>query len=58
MNLCDAYTTKILSTPYQKYGKWWLDVEINCYGRISNTTIMQNTKEEIDKISIGYKVLV
>ncbi len=27
MNLVDAFVKKVISEPYEEYGKWWIDVE-------------------------------
>ncbi len=32
MNLVDAFVTKVISGPYEEYGKWWVDVEIYFLG--------------------------
>lgn len=56
MNLVDAYVTKIIENPYFKYEKWWIKVEYECYG-ISKTELMFTTKEEAEKVCVGYKFL-
>lgn len=30
MNLVDAFVKKVISGPYEEYGKWWIDVEYIC----------------------------
>lgn len=57
MNLVDCFVTKILSLPYEMYGKWWVKVEYDCYGSSQKTSLMFNTKEEAEKIETGYKFL-
>ena len=32
MNLVDAVVTKVISGPYEEYGKWWVDVEYISWG--------------------------
>lgn len=58
MNLLDAIVTEIIDyTPYFKYGKWWVDVEYDCYGRKSKTSLMFDTIEEVLEVKVGYKFL-
>lgn len=57
MNLVDAYVTKIKGTPEFKYGKWFLKVEADCYGRTTETELMFNSKEDADRVEIGYHFL-
>lgn len=55
MNLLDAWVTELYGSPYNAYGKWWVPVYADCEGVEISTKIMCNTKEEADKISVGYK---
>lgn len=55
MNLLDAWVTEVLGEPYEKYGKWWVSVNAICEGTGIDTQIMCSTKEEADKVSVGYK---
>jgi len=55
MNLVDCFVKEILSEPYQKYNKWWLDVKYDSWGRESKTELMLNTKEEAENIKVGHK---
>lgn len=57
MNLVDCYVTKVLSKPYERYGMWCVDVEFDFYGHKSEGTIYDLTKEEADKVDVGYKLL-
>jgi hypothetical protein len=57
MNLLDAYVTKIISKPFKDYGKWWVKVEYYCYSINSQTQLFFDTKEEAEKVEIGYKFL-
>jgi len=54
MNLVDCTVTKILSEPYFEYGKWFIKVEYNCYGNLSETSLMFREKEYAEKVSVGY----
>lgn len=57
MNLLDAYVTEILSKPYIKYEKWWVDVKATCWGQSFEHRIMADTLEEAKQIKVGYKFL-
>lgn len=57
MNLVECYVTKVLSKPYKVYGLWCVKVEFDCYGHISEGTVDVFTKEEADKVDVGYKFL-
>ena len=64
MNLVDAYVTEVISPPkfndkYKYMEKvWWeVDVLYNSYGRISETRLSFKTKEEADKVVVGYHFL-
>ena len=58
MNLIDFFVTEIVSEPYFKYNKWWIDVRADGYGIVSKHTLMFDTKDECLNIDIGYKFLV
>lgn len=55
MNLLEAYVTKVLSEPYENYGKWWVDVEYNCWGSISKSEVMCQTEQEALTVAVGYE---
>jgi hypothetical protein len=59
MNLIDAVVIEILSKPYEKYGKWWVDVlaQDDYAEKPSQNKILVNSKEEADAVCIGYKFL-
>jgi hypothetical protein len=40
------------------YDKWWVDAELNCYGRISTHQLMFSTKKEALNVKIGDTFLV
>lgn len=59
MNLVDAVVTKVLSEPYLLYNKYWfVDVEHNCYGQVSETNIMCSTEEDAKAIKVWHKFQV
>lgn len=64
MNLVDAYVTKVLSEPkfidkYKDEGMtWWqVDVEYDCYGRISDQPLTFKTEEEAAAVKVGHHFL-
>lgn len=57
MNLLDAWVTQIVGTPFKNYGKWWVAVVAVCEGVSLDTAIMCHTKEEAEKVVVGYKFL-
>lgn len=57
MNLLECYVTKVKSNPFESHGKWWVEVDYECYGRQSNTQIMFNTKKEAEKVKEGFEFL-
>ncbi len=57
MNLIDFYVEEIISDPYLEFGKWWIKVKANGYGRVSEMTLMFDTREECLDVKIGYKFL-
>ena len=40
MNLVDAFVKKVISEPYEEYGKWWIDVEYISWGVPGKTKLM------------------
>ena len=57
MNLLDACVTKILGPVYTQYGKYWVKVEADCWGRPTQTSLMFETEEEARCVGIGYHYL-
>ncbi|WNF07432.1 hypothetical protein [Brevibacillus borstelensis] len=64
MNVVDAVVTKVLSAPRfnDKYAEdgvtWWeIDVEYDCYGRISTRTLTFKARNEADEVKVGYQFL-
>jgi hypothetical protein len=57
MNLVEAEVTKVKGQPFEDYGWWWVKVEYVCYSVSSDMQLMFKTKEEAEKVKIGYKFL-
>lgn len=57
MNLLESIVTKRLSKPYYQYNKWCVNVEYDCWGRIEQTILMFNYKEEANAVDVGYEFL-
>lgn len=53
MNLIQHTVTKVRSTPYFNY-MWCVDVEVDCWGNISNSTVYCSTIEEALEVKEGY----
>lgn len=54
MNTVDCTVLEVLSPPYEKYGRWCVDVKYNSWGNISNGTVNVFSKVEATKVEIGY----
>lgn len=57
MNLVDCYVTEILGEPVLKYGRWFLPVKADSYGRESETELMFDTEAEARSVKIGHHFL-
>ena len=57
MNLIDATIISIDSEPYIKYGKYFLDVTVEAYGRTSEHQMMWDIDEE-KTVEIGDTIQV
>lgn len=57
MNLLECYVTEVLSNPYEKYSKWWVDVNYECWGLDGSTNLMFDSEQEAEKVKKGYKFL-
>ena len=55
MNTVKAVVKKVLSDPYFKYDTWWVKVECNSYGRVSETELMFKSKQKAESVDIGYE---
>ncbi|MDZ9638994.1 hypothetical protein SNC27_24450 [Escherichia coli] len=54
MNLVDAFVKKVISEPYEEYGKWWIDVEYISWGVPGKTRLMFESKEQALEVKEGY----
>lgn len=57
MNLVDAVVVEVVGEPREAYGRWWVDVRYDSYGRFSDNTLplMFDTYEEARLVEKGYK---
>jgi hypothetical protein len=58
MNVIDAYVTRVLGPPYKRWNKWWVQVECDSYGVISENTLMFNSEFEALQVKIGDLCLI
>lgn len=54
MNLLDAIVTEVIGEPELKYGKWFIKVNANCWGIITESTLMFSSKEVALSVKPGY----
>lgn len=54
MNKVDCMVLEVLSPPYAVHGCWCVDVKYNSWGSVSEGTVYVFSKEEADKVEIGY----
>lgn len=54
MNLTEHYVTEVLEVKF-KFGRWFVEVLADSYGRVDAGLIMCYTEEEARAISVGYK---
>jgi hypothetical protein len=54
MNCLEHIVTNVLSEPYFKE-VWCVDVEADCYGRITKTTAYFKTRAEAEAVVEGYQ---
>ncbi|WP_198379085.1 hypothetical protein [Burkholderia ubonensis] len=57
MNQIDCVVTVVKTQPYTEYGKWWVGVQYESWGRTSETVLMCDTREDADRIGPGHKFL-
>ena len=55
MNTIEHYVTEILGEPYTMYGKWFVLVNSDSYGRISEDRIMFDTEQAAKYVFVGYQ---
>lgn len=61
MNLLDCTVTKVISAPIHRISEhgdyWYVAVESECCRDISETRLMFNSKEEAEKVAVGFQFL-
>lgn len=57
MNTIDFFVTKILSSPYFAYNKWWIKVMAESHGVETKHTLMFTLEEQAKSINVGYKFI-
>lgn len=53
MNALDAVVTRVVEVRYDKFGRWWVDVEYDRYGRLGGTSILCQTMIDALSVRIG-----
>jgi hypothetical protein len=54
MNLLDATVLEVLGEPYEGYGKWWVKVRYECWGREGTCSVMRQTEDEARAVAPGF----
>lgn len=63
MNLLDATVTAVLTPPHEPFwsaevgGCWLVGVEYDCWGHRTISNLWFKTKEEAQKVDVGYEFL-
>lgn len=61
MNLLDCTVTKVISAPIHRISEkndyWYVAVESECCGDLSETRLTFTSKEEAEKVTIGFRFL-
>lgn len=61
MNLLDCTVTKVISAPIHRISEhcdyWYVAVESECCGDLSETRLTFNSKEEAEKVAVGFRFL-
>lgn len=57
MNLVDCVVTEIKGEPFEAWGRWWLHVMYDSWGRPGSTKLMFDTKIEALDVKPGYTFL-
>ena len=55
MNLVDAFVTKVISGPYEEYGKWWVDVEYISWGVPGKSRLMFDSREQTLEVQKDFR---
>lgn len=54
MNKVDCIVLEVLSAPYEENKCWCVDVKYNSWGDVSDGTVYVFSKEEANKVKVGY----
>ena len=57
MNLVDAFVTKVISGPYEEYGKWWVDVEYISWGVPGKSRLKFHSRAQAQEAQEGFRFL-
>ncbi len=57
MNQLDSYVTEIKGEPELRFGKWFLPVVADCYGRPMDSDLMFDTEDEAKAVVVGHHFL-
>ncbi|UOR07180.1 hypothetical protein MUN82_08795 [Hymenobacter aerilatus] len=57
MELFDSRITALLGQPFEEEGKWWMRVEADTPEGIRNFEVSRDTKEQIESIVVGDKLI-
>lgn len=57
MNLIEHYVTKVLEPPTAAFGKWWVKVEADSYGRLGDSIIVSESLAAAREIKVGFMFL-
>lgn len=55
MNLLECTVIEVLQPPYEMYGRWWVKVKFECYGKIDEFDLMCEDREQAGDVIIGYE---
>ena len=55
MNTVNCVVTEVLDVPKKKYGRYFVHVEFNSYGRIGKTHLMFKSLEKAKGVAVGYE---
>lgn len=53
----NAFVTKVISGPYEEYGKWWVDVEYISWGVPGKSRLMFDSREQAQEVQEGFRFL-
>lgn len=55
MNTIEHYVTEVLGEPYTMYGKWFVKVLADAYGRISEDIMMFDSEKAAKGVVVGWR---